>query len=162
LNISDPSEVLGDLSTRLHAVLPPGHFVAIWYGVIDIRRNILRWAASTFLPQLYSERAETGFGPLPGEGFPLGFMAESHYTTYCRPFCPGARLILYSDALAETPLPPVSVFTLSSLCEFVNGLKAESSASYIANALIERLDLPHNPLLDDLTLVTLFRNQSEV
>ncbi len=157
LSISEPAAVLHFLNVQLHAFLPRGRFVAIWYGVIDVYENTLSWAASTFMPPLYCKDAASGFGLLPGEGLPLGFREDSDYVVHHRPFSPGARLILYSDAMVETPLPPESVFTTQTLCEFVNAQSVDSSAQSVTGAIIERLDLQKNRLSDDLTMVALFR-----
>ncbi|CAL4869679.1 Phosphoserine phosphatase RsbU (plasmid) [Asticcacaulis sp. MM231] len=157
VDIADPAEVLHLLNLRLHGFLPRGRFVAIWYSVIDVDKNTLSWSASTFMPQLYRAGGASGFAFLPGEGFPLGFRSESDYVVHQRPFFSGATLVLYSDALVETPLPPDSVFTTQSLRTFLNAQAEDSSARQLANAVIERLDVPRERLTDDLTLVVLFR-----
>jgi len=157
LELADPPAVLAHLNRHLYTLLPLGRFVAIWYAVIDIKDDTLVWSSSTFLPQLLRP-AEGRFELLTGEGLPLGFQPEVTFERYERAFQPDSRLVLYSDALTETPLPPDAVFSSQSLCDFVNGIPASRRASLVTKALIDQLDLGMNRLIDDLTLVTLFRH----
>jgi sigma-B regulation protein RsbU (phosphoserine phosphatase) len=151
-----PADTLAILNQRLYALLPRGRFVAIWYGVINIETDTITWSCSTFLPQLLAAGGAR-FELLPGAGLPLGFLASATFDTHVRPFAPGARLILYSDALTETPLPPEAVFDTDGLRTFVDTLPDAASARQVNKALIDQLDLGVHRLIDDLTVVSLFR-----
>ncbi|WP_157405661.1 PP2C family protein-serine/threonine phosphatase [Asticcacaulis benevestitus] len=156
-NLSRPDQVLGQLNRHLYALFPRGRFAAMFYGVIDFAHDQLDYACSTFMPPLYRSDLTADFSCLNGEGFPLGFLPEAKYELRSCRFAAGAGLVIYSDALVETPLPPHAIFTPNTLCNLANESLSGMSAYDVNSNLIGRLNLNQNALHDDLTLITVFR-----
>lgn len=152
-----PQRVLAHVNSGLHGWLPAGRFAAMFYAVIDIARDRLDYACSTFMPPLWREAPDKPFELLEGAGLPLGFQPRARYENHSRRFERGGGLVMYSDALVETPMPPKAVFDTDSLCRTVNRLGPAADAATINASLIDALDLESNTLEDDLTLVTLLR-----
>ena len=156
-NLTFPIEVLSELNRNLYRLLPRGSFATMFYGVIDFALNQLDYACSTFMPQLCRSDLTADFSCINGEGFPLGFLPEAKYELHSCRFAAGAGLVIYSDALVETPLPPHAIFTPNTLCNLMNENLSDMSAYEVNSNLIGRLNLNQNTLHDDLTLITLFR-----
>ncbi|WP_083811596.1 PP2C family protein-serine/threonine phosphatase [Asticcacaulis biprosthecium] len=152
-----PQRVLAQVNTGLHGYLPPGRFAAMFYAVIDTARDRMDYACSTFMPPLWRQSGDSAYELLEGAGLPLGFQPRARYENHSRRFERGAGLVMYSDALVETPMPPQAVFDTDSLCHAVNQFGSGADSATINARLIDALDLEVNPLEDDLTLVTLLR-----
>ncbi|WP_162148494.1 PP2C family protein-serine/threonine phosphatase [Asticcacaulis sp. AC402] len=157
LERSRPQRVLAEVNSGLHGYLPPGRFAAMFYGVIDIARDQLDYACSTFLPPLWRLGEGRPYELLEGAGLPLGFQPRARYENHSRRFERGGGLVIYSDALVETPMPPQAVFDTDRLCSAVNLLGFDADAATINAHLIDALDLETNRLEDDLTLIALLR-----
>ena len=56
----------------------------------------------------------------------LGVTRDATYENITAPFAPGATLLLFSDALIETPPHPDEAFTETSLCDFVESIAPAS------------------------------------
>jgi phosphoserine phosphatase RsbU/P len=81
-------------------------------------------------------------------------MRDVDYEWYTVPFQPGGALILYTDALIETPRPPKSIFTAQSLKEYLNEAAATPDAFQICRNVTHKVCSNSSVRLDDdLTLI---------
>jgi sigma-B regulation protein RsbU (phosphoserine phosphatase) len=87
-------------------------------------------------------------------GFPLGVSRDAAFDNRVAAFEPGAMLILFSDALIETPAPPDSVFTADGLCAFVNDIPPDGDPHELCDGVLRHLfsRISDKPA-DDLTLI---------
>jgi phosphoserine phosphatase RsbU/P len=154
---SDPGCTLSWLNERLKALLPLEHYAAMFYGVIDMQAQNLNYACASILPQLYRPAKYARWQSLCGSGLPLGFMSDVAFDVYSVEFARGAALCLYTDALVETPLPPQAVFTSESLLAAMDSLPDSFKTQDRIDYLLQKLDLKHNKLADDLSLLCLER-----
>jgi len=98
----DPGEFLSQLNTELAALLPTGQFCTVFYGIIDTRAHSLTYAtASCPAPLVFRENGTAEM--IDGSGFLFGTIADIRYQTHSIAFAPGDTLLLYSDALTESP-----------------------------------------------------------
>ena len=100
-HIGAPSAFLQKINTQLYDLLPRGQFATFFCGIIDIERHTLTYAgAGSPPPFLYSGgkiiRLDT-------KGLPLGIKARPSYEDHMVSFSPDDTLLLFSDALTETP-----------------------------------------------------------
>ena len=100
-HIGAPSAFLQKINTQLYDLLPRGQFATFFCGIIDIERHMLTYAgAGSPPPFLYSGgkiiRLDT-------KGLPLGIKARPSYEDHVVSFSPDDTLLLFSDALTETP-----------------------------------------------------------
>lgn len=100
--LARPAACFTQLNAQLHAILPIQLFATMFYGVLDITRNRLTYSIAGCPPPLKLDG--TGrYALLGGAGLPLAASAAAHYHEYKCDFLRGDALLLYSDALIETP-----------------------------------------------------------
>jgi sigma-B regulation protein RsbU (phosphoserine phosphatase) len=101
--LQESGETLDFLNKKLFGLFPPGQFSTMFYGIIDIKENLLTYAtAATPNPMMiYSYKNDMTTQSLDGSGFPLGAMADATFQTQSIKFEQGDSLILYSDAITE-------------------------------------------------------------
>ena len=154
LRTDTPPLWLEDAHRFLRRLLDPGEFSTAFCAIIDFAQGHLTYAASCSPANLICNGG--GFFPIDGCGYPLGIVPDATYENRTVPFPPGSALFVYSDALVETPAPPMEpVFTSARLAQFLDGQRFEPATqivSEIAEMLPERD--PNQPR-DDLTLVLL-------
>ncbi|WP_413207537.1 SpoIIE family protein phosphatase [Rhodospirillum sp. A1_3_36] len=102
----DPAQVLSELNDFLVEVLAVEHFATMFYGVIDFAADTLTYAAAAAPPPLIGMKRTEEVIRGNGEGLPLGILDDVDYETQVMDFPPNSVLLLYSDALYETPLQP--------------------------------------------------------
>lgn len=100
-NIGDPSGFLQRVNAQLFGLLPRGQFATFFCGVFDMEKGTLTYAgAGSPPPFLCSEGKIT---QLSTEGIPLGIVAHPTYEDHVVPFKKGDNLLMFSDALTESP-----------------------------------------------------------
>ncbi len=82
----------------------PGRFVTFFYGIIDTRTGVLRYACAGHNPSLIVS-ADGSQRWLEESGLPLGIMASSEYVIAEENLVPGDVLLLYSDGVTEAEAP---------------------------------------------------------
>ncbi len=149
-----PALWLEDAHQFLRRLLDPGAFATAFCAIIDFAQGNLTYAASSSPANLICNG--DGFFPIDGSGYPLGIVPDATYENHTVPFPPGSALFLYSDALVETPEPPMDpVFTSARLAQFLDRRRAEP-AMQIVSEIVENLpERDPNQPRDDLTLVLL-------
>lgn len=152
-----PAAWLDQLNLFLCSVLPLGQFATMFCAVMDFARNTLTYASAGAPPQLLlSADDDAGFRLIDGTGFPLGLTGDATFENIVHSFPPGSKLMLYSDALIETPDPPDAVFTCAGLQAFVDQRRDQDDPQALQNAVLEHLYANANMKPeDDLTVVTL-------
>lgn len=149
-SMSNPAQFMESLSDRLYELLPTGHFVTMFHGVIDLDRRVLRYATAA---------APEGWvippcGPaevLDGRDLPLGVGKHSRYMSKQRQFAPGSTLILASDAFTESCN---AAGAMPDASEWITALPRHLHAEAQRDWLLERF-YAHalQPIPDDLTLI---------
>jgi len=155
----DPASFLEHLNKRLAPLLPPGQYATMFYGIMDLSRDMLIYAsAATPSPLLFLPGKEQ---PLVGDGkgYPLGMFEESSYENRELPFPQGCSLLLYSDAITEGKtldgdrLEERGVINVAVRC--LEMAPREQLVKSIAGELNKILRMP---LTDDLTIVCATRS----
>lgn len=148
------SMMLSELNQFLCEVLPTGQFATMFCAVIDFHRGLIDYSSAAAPPQLLRGAGGRPFEVIQAPGFPLGVTRDATYESRVAPFGPGAMLVLFSDALIETPVPPASAFTPETLCAFANSLAPETRPGELCGRLLQELFArsPEKPS-DDLTLI---------
>lgn len=97
--VKNPSDFLRLLNLQLCQLLPRGQFATFFFCIFDTNAQTLSYAGagapSPFL------KTRNGVLLLATQGLPLGISPEAKYDDYKIDFCPGDKLVLYSDALIE-------------------------------------------------------------
>ncbi len=151
---ASPAAMLTQLNRFLCDVLPTGQYATMFCAIINFGANTLEYASAAAPPQLLRTAANRPFEIVQEPGFPLGVTREATYENRMAAFEPGAMLLLFSDALIETPPPPHAIFTADSLCRFVDGLSPDGGPRALCDRVLRHLfsRVSEKPA-DDLTLI---------
>ena len=154
LRTESPALWLEDAHQFLRRLLDPGEFATAFCAIIDFAKGDLTYAAACSPANLICNG--DGFFPIDGSGYPLGIVPDATYENHTVPFPPGSALFVYSDALVETPAPPMEpVFTSARLAQFLDSQRFEP-AKQIVPEITEKLPARDpSQSTDDLTLVLL-------
>lgn len=99
LNLS-PDECVSRANRLFCHSMKTGKFVTMFYGVLDYRRHVIRYANAGHSPPL-ALSARTGPSVLRPSGMILGFLEDSRYTTETLQLAPGDMLVIYSDGISD-------------------------------------------------------------
>jgi serine phosphatase RsbU (regulator of sigma subunit)/ABC-type amino acid transport substrate-binding protein len=155
----NPAAYLQGINARLSPLLPAGQYATMFYGVIDLAKDLLTYAgAATPSPLVFPpdlDKPLTG----SGEGFPLGMFDDSTYENRELPFSLGASLLLYSDAITEGKTLRGERLGEGGLIDLASKCLRTSQRENLVVALTEKLDeILNQPLADDLTIVCATRS----
>ena len=147
-----PGEYLARLNDNLLRLLLRGQFAAMFYGIADTQGNTLLYASSG-TPHPILVRKSTGKAEMiDGSGMPLG-IAVNNYPTRSTDFHEGDMLLLYSDALTETPDENGRTIAEGEVMAFMEAHIGVGSHAAMA-ALLDMFNRhAGGRLADDLTLV---------
>jgi serine phosphatase RsbU (regulator of sigma subunit) len=155
----NPASYLQGINARLSPLLPAGQYATMFYGVIDLAKDLLTYAgAATPSPLVFPPDHDK---PLigSGEGFPLGMFDDSSYENRELPFPLGASLLLYSDAITEGKTLRGERLGESGLIDLAIKCLRISQRETLVVALTGKLEEILNlPLADDLTIVCATRS----
>ena len=96
-----PDQYLGYLNAKLLQILVKGHFATMFYGVVNTRNNTLTYSCACS-PNPILLKTNGSVQLLEGKGNLLG-VGAFEYDSHVVPYEPGDTLLLYSDALIESP-----------------------------------------------------------
>ena len=95
-----PGEVLGWINQQL-IEQSAGMHVAMFLGVIDLRKHILHYASAAHFPPslVVADNGQTK--SLEQRGKPLGLFADAAYESAAVDIAPGERIVVFSDGVLE-------------------------------------------------------------
>lgn len=100
--LADPGALLTGLNRELCQILPLGQYCTAFYGVVDRAALTLTYAAGAQPNPLIGDGAGE-VSTIDGSGVFLGFEPDLTYETRVVQLPPAGFLLLYSDALTESP-----------------------------------------------------------
>lgn len=98
---NEPGDYLAEMNERLIHLLPRGQFATMFYGILDLARDELRYASAGSPHPIVLRAGGANTRTLDGTGRPLG-IAPHRYPTRRIDFTVGDCVCFYSDALTET------------------------------------------------------------
>lgn len=148
----NPAHFLKTLNTQLNDLLPRGQFATLFMGVWDKTKKTLTYSgAGAPNPLVFARGHET---VLHTDGMPLGISPKPTYKNYKIKLGDGDGLLLYSDALTETPNPDGKRLGLSGFKRIalpcLKKVDANMSIKELMNAFFK---FAPNPPDDDITAV---------
>lgn len=147
---SRPGEYLSHLNEKLLHLLLRGSFATMFYGIVDTRGNRLHYACACN-PHPLIVRKNGDVQRLDGSGTPLGICMQ-YYHTQTIEFHPGDTLLLYSDAMTETPDASGDFITEDQLMTWLSEQR-HASAETIRDMMVQRFkEHRKSAPTDDLTL----------
>lgn len=148
-----PGAVLEAMNRRLHALVEE-RFVTAFYGVIDRRTGVLRYAIAGHPPPLLYVARTGKVLSLPGTGFMLGIMPDERYPEREVALEPGDRVCLYTDGLVEARNEIGELFGAQRLTECLERYGREPAGAVLTHVLGGQQAFANGTALtDDVTVV---------
>lgn len=151
VDMTDPAAVLTTLNQKLKELLSIGQFATMFYAVLNTFDETLTYAAAgSTNPAITRENNNVEW--LDGKGMPLGASLAATYQNHSVPFQQGDGLLLYSDALIETPNSDGENISTEKL----ETILSQSNHTLAFNKILAEFK-NHGTATDDLTIVLLSR-----
>jgi sigma-B regulation protein RsbU (phosphoserine phosphatase) len=157
--VHTPSAYMTHLNAVLKPLLPSGQFATMFYGVVNTKKNTLSYAAAA-APTPILFRQNGSYEILDSAGMLLGAWKDSVYETKEVSFNSGDCLLLYSDALTETPDGAGNMLTAEAVVELFQSEISVGGQPFEAayKKLLGHFNTNFAPRLnDDLTLIACCR-----
>lgn len=149
---TDPNIFLRNLNNRMVGLFPTGQFTTMFYGIIDLEKSVIKYSSAAS-PGGILIRSNGDVSILRENSFPLGIVPNAEYAIKEKPFASGDVLILYSDALIESPDSKNSFIAAEQLNSIL-AKNTNQSADGILQALVIffKMHIGDRPADDDLTI----------
>lgn len=145
-----PSTVLEYLNGELHSTLPRGHYMAIFYAIIDRTRGVVQYAGASMPDALLM--AGTTVTRLKGAGLPVGVTRSATYQTSEAAYTAGDTLLMFSDALVESRKADGLMISHDDIAAALQMTQQTNAGSAVKAATALYADVA-NPTRDDLTII---------
>lgn len=157
LDWHNPADLLQEVNRRLCATLSTGTFATMLYGVCDTSNGQFRYASAGAPRPLHGHAGYVeSVSSLESSGLPVGVTEAVVYEERVIAMEPGSFVLLYSDALIETPNPVAPCFDLKRLIAWVSIEAGQDRITQLVpNLSANLLARAGGPLQDDLTMVCL-------
>jgi len=144
-----PEKVLAKIGSEIFEA-KLGKYLTMVYGVMDCQKNTLSYSVGGHYPNpILLDKNECRF--LPGQGFPVGIMKKTQYECLTIEMTPTAKLLMFSDGIAEI-LPEKDMASKEELL-----LSMVVAGNGTIDHFIEKLGLDNKKgLPDDVTILTLW------
>ncbi len=145
------AQTLRELNRRLFGGLGRGQFVAFAYARISPSGDSVEIANAGMPDPFLLEEGSARPLSAPGPRLPLGIRAEVPYESITCPLGVRARLLLYSDGLAEAPRPSGEALGYESLAALLaRSVTGESRPlDEWLDEVLEEIQAATGPALDD-------------
>lgn len=159
LSVEVPASVMAMTNAQLISLLPRGQFAAFFIGVVDFGKNTMTYAsAGTPKPILIMPDGQVEH--LTANAMPLGISKQAIYDNTQIHFPVGAKLILYSDALTESPNAHGDRLGEEGFEKLVMQQLPCATADTVVQGIINAFfDFVPPPPPDDVTLIYLERKE---
>ena len=151
---NSPDVVLGQVETTLRNQLGEGHYVTIFYGVLDLPARVLNYVNAGHCPPILRRRDGT-MTSLDATRPVLGFMLGSGFGSERLALAPGDRLLLYTDGVTEAANGDGEEFGPERLASMLAGPEEETMPQRYGEIMKGVRTYSAGKFTDDATLVLL-------
>lgn len=157
LNIEIPASAMAMMNSQLLTLLPRGQFATFFLAVIDFAKNILTYSAAGVPKPLMIVDGKPRL--INADGMPLGISKQAQYHNLQVPFPKGSQLLLYSDALTESPNAAGERMGEEKFTQMaMRHLNKPTSKEAVTSLMKEFFEYAPPPPPDDVTVVYLKRD----
>src|SRR5579863_832731 len=156
---NSPEIVLQQAETILRNQLGEGHYVTIFYGVLNLPTRVLHYVNAGHCPPILRRR-DGGVESLAPTRPVLGFMLDEGFRSERLALTPGDRLLLYTDGVSEATNDSEEEFGPERLAELVAGPAQESMEQRYAQIMDKVTKYADGKFRDDATLLLLAINDA--
>lgn len=156
----NPAHYLTHINSILSPILPSGQFTTMFYGVINNQKNTLTYASAACPPPVVFRKQYGDYQLLANGETLLGAVNGTIYQQTEVEFLAGDMLLIYSDALIETPDENGEMLAIESWADMLQQLiKQENNGCGKAfDEVLEYFCKKYLPNInDDLTVNAYFR-----
>lgn len=154
----DPSAVLESLNRVVEQNVDDSMFITMFYGMYELRSNILHFASAGHEPGFYYRHKDKEFLDLEARGLLLGVDKNAKYKRYEQAIEIGDMIILMSDGVTECRTDE-GFIERETLISYINEY-IELPPQEIVNKIFRDLErLQHFQLRDDFTIIILKRTE---
>jgi phosphoserine phosphatase RsbU/P len=161
-----PDKYMAELNIRLEKKLQVHEYATMFYGIVNIKDNTLRYSTAANPPVLWLHEGGKVQLLKQGSGVPLGIDAHAVYDVHTVPYFAGDALFMYSDALIETQNRHGEYLSddglkslLRNLLQALEGSTSSQRFSMLFNQVVEIIQQDYVPQVhDDLTMVMVARD----
>jgi len=117
---NSPEIILGQVESILRNQLGEGHYVTIFYGVLDLKTHVLQFANAGHCPPIV-RRGDGAIESLPPTRPVLGFMLDEPSRSERLRLAGGDCLLLYTDGVTEAASQAGEEFGVERLARALDG-----------------------------------------
>jgi sigma-B regulation protein RsbU (phosphoserine phosphatase) len=154
---NSPEIVLAQVETTLRNQLGVGHYVTIFYGVLDLRTRVLHYVNAGHCPPIL-RRQDGNVESLDPTRPVLGFMLDEGFRSERLVLAVGDRLLLYTDGVSEAADDSGEEFGHNRLTELVAVERDESLPERYAQIMSHVKRHAAGNFADDATLLLISVN----
>lgn len=151
-----PRSLLTYLNNTLHAESAPEEFVTLFFGSVDVRMGVLRYASAGHEPPLLYKARQSRWQQLESTGLPLGMDGDSAYEQVSIEIERGDILVVPTDGATEARNPervPLGAAAITAAVEHVCEADAQRVMDEVVNTTLEYCR--GAPFTDDVTFLVL-------
>lgn len=153
---SDPGRFLTKLNGIMYNMLPRNQYATMFFGILDLKERKLRYSCASCPTPILICGKEMKSDGINARGFPLGIQDQIPYETQEIDVKGWNALLLYSDALTETPDAANNMFKVDYVMDLLGNNAVENgnvSAEKLKENILSKFLTKHAEYLtDDLTL----------
>ncbi len=149
---NSPEIVLTQVETTLRNQLGEGHYVTIFYGVVDLRSHVLHYVNAGHCPPIL-QRRDGALESLAPTRPVLGFMLDAGFRAERLALKEGDRLLLYTDGVTEAADAEGEEFGSDRLTALVGNNENETLQERYARIMNQVRSFAHGHFTDDATLL---------
>lgn len=154
---NSPDVVLGQVEVTLRSQLGEGHYVTIFYGVLDLPSRVLHYVNAGHCPPIL-RHGDGSVTSLDATRPVLGFMLDSGFGSEQLALAPGDRLLLYTDGVTEAANGDGEEFGPERLQALLDGPKHEPLADRYEQIMNNVRKHAAGKFTDDATLLLIAVN----
>jgi phosphoserine phosphatase RsbU/P len=149
---NSPEIILGQVETTLRNQLGEGHYVTIFYGVLDLKTRVLHFVNAGHCPPIL-RRSNGAFESLGPTRPVLGFMLDEGFRSERLDLAAGDCLLLYTDGVTEAANDSGEEFGPERLVELLECSSDEDLQQHHANIIDNVRRHAAGKFTDDATLL---------
>jgi sigma-B regulation protein RsbU (phosphoserine phosphatase) len=149
---NSPEILLAQVETTLRNQIGEGHYVTIFYGVLDLRTRVLHYVNAGHCPPIM-RRSDGSIASLAPTRPVLGFMLDAGFRSERLSLGEGDRLLLYTDGVSEAADGDGEEFGAERLEPLLTGAEGEALPERYAQIMGNVQKHAAGKFADDATLL---------
>jgi serine phosphatase RsbU (regulator of sigma subunit) len=147
-----PKHLTEKLNNVIASEVSPEEFIALFYGLWDMKQQSLSFVNAGHEPPLYLACSESEARELSVTGTPVGVLPGALYIERSLKLSSGDRLLRYTDGVTEARVAN-DFFGLEAVKDFFVAKRHESPSEFSAQLMDRLKEYSNGHLLDDIAVL---------